>query len=365
MKLASVLSSDFDSDVRARGASYYRLGAVRIKRGNSTEVLAGVRGSRVYDVEITWDGRRLSLFCDCPYFETAGGCKHLWATILAADAQNYFTAITRLSPRDVSFDEVDKPDDLEDPDEDSFDEAPPPRLSQIYQPLPQAAQPVWRQRLNEIVPAGSLAPTVWPAQRELLYVVDPQASTARGALILDIKTREPKLKGGWKKSVAAQITRATLAALPNPADRRILGLLTGTAMNSDWLTYGAYESMAGFRLRHPFAAAIMPEIARTGRCMLQVPATPAASYEWVPLTWDDGEPWRFGLRLSRPEGRHWSLAGHLCRGQDEMDLSTPVLVAEGLVFTRESVALLEPDAPLEWIASLRRLRHIDAPPGDA
>ena len=105
MKLASVLSPHFDSDVRARGASYYRLGAVRIKRGNATGVEAGVRGSRVYDVEITWDGRALALFCDCPYYEDVGACKHLWATILAADAQNYFTAITRLHPRDISFDE--------------------------------------------------------------------------------------------------------------------------------------------------------------------------------------------------------------------------------------------------------------------
>ena len=44
MKLASVLSAHFDNDVRARGASYYRLGAVRIKRGNATGVEAGVRG---------------------------------------------------------------------------------------------------------------------------------------------------------------------------------------------------------------------------------------------------------------------------------------------------------------------------------
>ena len=59
MKLASVLSYHFDNDVRLRGASYYRLGAVRVKRGNAMAVAAGVRGSRVYDVEIAWDGRRL------------------------------------------------------------------------------------------------------------------------------------------------------------------------------------------------------------------------------------------------------------------------------------------------------------------
>ena len=359
MKLASALSPHFDNDVRARGASYYRLGAVRIKRGNATGVEAGVRGSRVYDVEIAWDGRRLTLFCDCPYYEDVGACKHIWATILAADAQNYFTAITRLNPMDISFDEM---HDEDEPDEDPPYYAPIARPTPVFKPQVQVAPPAWLQRLNEIVPAGSLASTAWPAQRELLYIVDAADSIARGSLILDLKTREPKLKGGWKKPGVPQISRAVLAVLPNPVDRHILGLLSGSAMNSDWMSYSAYESIAaGFRLRHPFASTVMPEIARTGRCLLELNA---GDPEWLPLTWDDGQPWRFVLRLHRQEGRKWALAGFLRRGDEEMDLLDALLVAEGLVFTRDRVALLEEGAPFEWIASLRRLRHIDAPEGD-
>ncbi|MGA2739393.1 MAG: DEAD/DEAH box helicase [Bryobacteraceae bacterium] len=370
MKLASVLSSNFDSEIRARGASYYRLGAVRIKRGNATGVEAGVRGSRVYDVEITWDGRRLALFCDCPYYEDVGACKHLWATILAADSQNYFTAITRISPKDISFDESANPEDAGHAHH--ADEDPPyypslTRAAPVFQPQLQIAPPVWRQRLNEIVPAGSLAHTAWPPQRELLYVIDAAGSAVRGSLILELKTREPKLKGGWKKPGVPQISRAALSSLPNPVDRHILGLLSGSAMNSDWMSYSGYESIAaGFRLRHPFASTIMPEIARTGRCLLQLNG--AGGQEQLPLTWDDGEPWRFVLRLLPQEGHKWALAGFLRRsaqeGGEEMDLLAPPLIAEGLVFTRERAALLEEGAPAEWISALRRLRQIDAPEGD-
>src|SRR5580658_7862227 len=149
MKLASVLSGHFDDEVRARGASYYRLGAVRIKRGNATGVEAGVRGSRVYDVEIVWDGRRLMLFCDCPYYEDVGACKHIWATILAADAQNYFTAITRLNPRDISFDQPRA--EPNDEDEASPYYAPFARPAPAFKPALQIAPPIWQQRLNEIV----------------------------------------------------------------------------------------------------------------------------------------------------------------------------------------------------------------------
>ena len=86
--------------------------------------------------------------------------KHIWATILAADAGNYFTAITRLNPRDISFDEL-PADEREEEDEEP-----------LYRPLapvvpffklePEAPTPGWRKRLNEIVPAGSLAHTAWP-----------------------------------------------------------------------------------------------------------------------------------------------------------------------------------------------------------
>jgi hypothetical protein len=173
MKLASALSSHFENEIRARGASYYRLGAVRIKRGNATGVEAGVRGSRVYDVEIVWNGGRLTLYCDCPYYEDVGACKHIWATILAADAQNYFTAITRIGPKDISFDETangSDTDDAENGDAGDSDEDPPyyARLTNpppIFRPQPQIAPPAWRQRLSEIVPAGSLAHSPWPAQR--------------------------------------------------------------------------------------------------------------------------------------------------------------------------------------------------------
>ena len=362
MKLASVLSGHFDDEVRARGASYYRLGAVRIKRGNATGVEAGVRGSRVYDVEIVWDGRRLTLFCDCPYYEDVGACKHIWATILAADAANYFTAITRLGPRDISFDEMPNADNADAPHAELSYYAPLHRPAPVFKPALPAPPPAWRQRLNEIVPAGSLASSAWPAQRELLYIVDVPASIARASLVLDLKTREPKLKGGWKKPAIPQISRAVLSMLPDPVDRRILGLLSGSATNSDWMSYSGYESIAaGFRLRHPFASTMMPEIARTGRCFLQLSVS---DQEWLPLPWDDGEPWRLTLRLQPFEDRKWTLTGYLRRGDEEMDLVAPLLIVEGLVITRERVARLEEGAPFEWIAALRRLHHIDAPEGD-
>ncbi|MBZ5625984.1 MAG: DEAD/DEAH box helicase [Acidobacteriia bacterium] len=370
MKLASALSSDFDSDVRSRGVSYYRSGAVRIVRGSPSEVEASVRGSRTYDVDITWDGHVLTLFCDCPYFEGGGPCKHLWATILASDAKDHLGAMTRFDPHAVYYDAPDETLDEdealeeEDPDQEpAYYERPTrhflPIPSPAVKPQPQVLPPAWRQRIQEIAREKLPAGQNWPASRELLYLVDVAASINREALVVSLSTREPKRNGGWKKPAAPNLTRGGIAGLPNPVDRQILDLLSGCINPYDW-SASPYQSIpTAYRLLDTFASIAMPLIASSGRCML-LPVNPAGE-EMPPLVWDEGEPWRFHLCLIRHEAGNCAITGWLRRGEEEMDLSTPALVTPGLVFTRDRIARLEESAPFEWVASLRRLRRIDAP----
>src|SRR5207247_10527280 len=86
----------------------------------------------------------------------------------------------------------------------------------------------------------------------------------------------------------------------------------------------------------------------------------------VSVTWDDGEPWRFQLRLRREESGQCSVWGVLRRGDEEMDLAVPVLLTVGgLVFTRDRVGRLDEKAPFEWIAFLRKRNSIVAAEEDA
>ena len=87
--LSTRLSGDFESGVRSRGQGYYYQGRVRILRGTDSEVEARVRGTQSYDVSLEWEGGVLSAYCDCAYNDSSGPCKHLWATVLAADAQGF------------------------------------------------------------------------------------------------------------------------------------------------------------------------------------------------------------------------------------------------------------------------------------
>jgi uncharacterized Zn finger protein len=93
MKLSAFLAPEFNSGSRERGLKYYHSGYVTINHADAASVHARVTGldSR-YDVEIDiGDDRVVDLWCDCPYFESNGPCKHLWATLLAAEASGHLT----------------------------------------------------------------------------------------------------------------------------------------------------------------------------------------------------------------------------------------------------------------------------------
>jgi len=377
MKLANALSADFDPDVRSRGASYYRSGAVRIRRGSDTEVEARVRGSRQYDVELNWDGTTLCMFCDCPYFEGRVPCKHLWATILASDAQDYLSDIVALDPNLVVYEfPDDELDDLGDDDDTYFvfpDRAPSRGGAQpayrpqplvfgkkpAYAPQPKVVPPVWRQRLQEVGVIKYPWAETWPAKRELLYLIDVPTSISGGTLYVSLSAREPKLKGGWKKPIVPRLSWPGLARMPQE-DREIVGMLAGSAGQS-YFSLSTDEIPTGFRLRQPLASTLMPRMTASGRCMLRLTAFDDLS---APVLWDEGEPWRFQLRLTR-EGGKCAISGCFRRGDEEMPLSVPLLLTDGLVFTKERVARLEQSSAFEWIAALRRVHSIEAPESDA
>lgn len=79
----------FPAEIQRRGESYFRRNLVALEKVTSSEISAVVEGSDEYLVELIDDaksGSSARALCDCPHFKRGYPCKHLWATILAADA---------------------------------------------------------------------------------------------------------------------------------------------------------------------------------------------------------------------------------------------------------------------------------------
>ncbi len=101
MSLANKISHGFSSSVRHRGSDYFHMGWVRVKKGGECYVEAQVRGSRNYLVTLSLEENQLAVFCDCPYYESNGPCKHIWATILEADKRGYVKEAARFGSIEV------------------------------------------------------------------------------------------------------------------------------------------------------------------------------------------------------------------------------------------------------------------------
>jgi hypothetical protein len=86
--IAQKVARDFTEGVRSRGQSYFAKGRVIVTGAAPGEIAARVRGTTQYRVRLWMRGVRLLASCTCPYFGPTGApCKHIWATVLAADAR--------------------------------------------------------------------------------------------------------------------------------------------------------------------------------------------------------------------------------------------------------------------------------------
>jgi len=385
MSLAIQLSHEFTRKVRNKGAGYYRNGAVEIVSHTDSQVDAIVSGTEDYLVRLTLGRVALNVACTCPYFDGGDTCKHLWATMLKADAKLYLADANPRSNLKLNFD-YDALDELRDLQElellqngqmhvdarhlrrssDSRDKVPQPKPSLPLQ-APLQVEPLWKKQLETLtnsVRAVGNAQEVWPPGREIIYLVDAEASRI-GKLILEIGYRERTVKGEWGKVKYQRIPFKQIRSMQDAADRQILTLLSGAKdsytpsyyYNSDSLFTRCYLSAELQQLIYPLMCA-------TGRCWLRRfdkdPELPA-------LVWDHGEPWEF-VMTARPdqENPQYVLGGLLRRGAEETEISAPILLVEGLVVTSDyRVARLAARGVSVWVEALKRSGEFRIPATDA
>src|SRR5437763_272355 len=193
VNLSTLLAPQFTKSVRHRGEEYYRRDQVRIERSSETELRARVRGSQIYDVDLKFKDGVLSVWCSCPYFvENGVPCKHLWATILAAEAQGGLSAASSAPQLALSGDS-ELPffgadlRTLEARWRDSVPLSRGPITTRPRAPKPRS----WQQQFSEVLAGGSQPAepeSKWPAKREILYIVDIATCLSGGGLCLTLES---------------------------------------------------------------------------------------------------------------------------------------------------------------------------------
>lgn len=354
--IANLLESEFSQAARSQGRQIFRFGQVRVKQGSNSVFKTVVTGDLAHQ-EITIEDGAISLWCDCTYYETDGPCRHLYAALLSADNQGYLEnfwtqpGVQRL---------LDSPDGF----------ALLPWEPDVVRTIKVEAKkrPAWSQQLSQIEESVRRQPpaeaSVWPAERQLFYCISTSDTLEKGSPVLRVLSREPKKKGGWTKPRELRIKPGQVSTLPDPTDRQILAALLGARAADTYYLYdygyGYGGVQARFVLPQTLAQYVLPLAAGTGRLRILAPG-PDNSME-LPLAWDAGEPWQFRINIQHAGNSQWSLRGVLFRGEEEMDVSVPlILTSDGFVFTREKVALLDTKTPFVWIQQFRRIRELQVP----
>ncbi len=211
---------------------------------------------------------------------------------------------------------------------------------------------------------------VWPAGRQVLYIVDvPSTLSGSGLLVVEVATRERrKTDGQWGKPKTHRIPVQHLAYIPEALDRQILAMLLGAKeyYNTTSYTYNTpypyastyYQETAPIRYQLPETVQhlVLPLMCQSGRCWLRT----ASGLEEHGLEWDEGEPWHFSLDMQRDTAhQHYVITGCLQRqgpdGVERMGMAEPVMLTNsGWLFTTTHVARLEHGGAFAWIPPLRQ-----------
>ena len=235
MGIAQKVSRDFSDAVRARGRSYFAKGRVAVTAAAPNEVVARVRGTAKYRVRLRLRGGKLHVSCSCPYYVPTGEpCKHLWATILMADARALLPAPQGRLLKLIS-DPPRKPKSLND-----LHPGPGPGPGPEHAPAPGPPGRTTRRGRKDRQgrPAGwekdpSGAPRAKPVNRGtkrlLVYVLDVPATLSQNQVVIDLARRQRRPTGDWGPLKPWWHAPGSPHAKYDPEDRDLLSLLEEAA----------------------------------------------------------------------------------------------------------------------------------------
>jgi hypothetical protein len=378
MSLKGRLSQEFAGKIRDRGFAYFRNKAVEILEHSESQVDARVKGGQVYLVRLMLVRGSLNVACTCAYFEKGEKCKHVWATMLAADNLQYLKDAGLITPLSLVLDYVavaqlrkaaNFQPSLTDNGLGERFRSTTPTLTNQQDALWTPPEAVWRRQLSFItnsVRATRVAELDdWSSGREIIYRIDPDTSRSSGKLSVEIGYRERNMKGGWGKIKSQRIPTHALSTLKDPVDQQILAMLSG-ARDGYWpgYDYGSFTVSNRFALSDPLQPVLMPMMCATGRCVMR---SLDKNAEIQFISWDDEGAWEFWLTLQLDEpAQEYRLRGVLRRDAEEMEIASAIMTTQAILIGPDlRAARFNSQGARVWTDALRKSGEFRIPAAEA
>ncbi|MES1244883.1 MAG: SNF2-related protein [Acidobacteriota bacterium] len=390
--LAAVLADRVPSRVRHRGQRYFQQGRVRILACDAQKVEALVSGSARYKVRLVQEGGDVRSTCTCPYFDRSRTCKHIWATVLAADArtsraergqpgqQGQPGQAGQRGPRGQRGQrgrgqrgqqpnrneaaQAPVEGQIQEPQEDQAQTARPagrqpgkrnpqrrrlPRKGDTTRRPPRRNIPLWMEVLDTLPPDAADLP-----REALLYEIDEAATREAGRLALTVLEGRKRPDGGWDLVHPLQLRRAEVPELPDAIDRKILPILIGSNAdpNRARASVEAAPVPARWDVSSDLAGDLLPLLCETGRC--RVRRLPGRRGGGGVLALDEGPPWELWLEVRESSKGGCSVTGSLRRNGKRIPLAEPLLLfPSGWMLTADRASRHNAGEAFSWISLLR------------
>ena len=368
MPLKTDMKRNFSTMTRLKGEALFRSGSIRISTGNVNRVEGKSVGASTYHVQLSSEKNELTGCCDCPEYDNAGVCKHIWGMMLKADekgflARTHMAYISFIDDDDEFMDDFDE--DEEDEDELSSWPLSPPSLKKPIPvrnakpaprivPVPPPPPPAWRKLISSIQEASKyVKPPVetWRDDLEIYFVIESGQHTWGAVFCLNIQVREKLQSGDWGKLKDHAISREQVSLIPDPLDRDLVGLLGGKVEYS----YGVSSDRipSAILMPPPLVEILMPKVCASGKCLLR--SFKEQPLEAMPvLAWDPLPP--FGLAMKMADmGEDYVLSGGFRRGDDFLELTAPaVLFQPGFFVANNQISRFNAEDCIVWLTALRR-----------
>lgn len=382
MTLSELLESKFRGDIRFRGAAYIQAERVSVIRVTPDHLFAVVRDGVEFQTQLSRDGGALTMTCNCVGTSANPSnnpnCKHLWATILAADSGHYVAGSAKPGYIPPFAVEDDEPldfdlDDLDSEADEYFSNSSrsvKSRVERETRPVEAAAPPrlkEWESRLSDLRKAMQVedsSTSMAGRERQVFYEIDAAASEEAGLIIIQTSQRQRRANGEWGKLKPLKLRPGRFEEIDDDEDRRILAHLVGGTPDRSQMTGSTADNFAAFRYRvpHDLCQLLLPAICATGRIRLQ------GEEERVTDTvdWDGGGTWELCLAIEfQQEQQVWKLRGYLTREEERVSLKAPVLVVPGgLAISDNQIRPFQDFDAYPWVTLLRRSDDFQVPAGE-
>jgi Superfamily II DNA/RNA helicases, SNF2 family len=320
VNIAVDTENSFPAEAVEDGCEYYDEGRVTLRTVGAAQAHAIVKGSYVYDVEVSIepDTRRVRPACNCPVAQR-GPCKHMFATLLALEAR-----AAGLEP---------------------------------------APRPAWQERIDELVPPEARDPWVdVPGATARPHIVLCERHTNfTGIPTIRIMFRTRLKNGEW--SVPKEVRSIGRVPRFDPEGERLFAraahLDTDISGHFDPFVIG-YERFDQREMRAPGARDDLIALASAGVLhMGEVHGPP----DDVPLAFDEDGPYAFGMKLEFDLRTGVRLSADLSRGERHVALEEArILLEHGLVVLGDTLAEVDYADAWEWANQLRNVGAIALPP---